>query len=240
MARRIAAALNIGTADFGFYWVTAITTNGKIVVANSYGIGYIPANVLLPQQVQMATADESIPVAERAPWATYPILALQGWARHRDERLRLVIATEDQFQGFDPGVATIILQADDIPDGGAMQGRTRLEVLAPSAAAKLAATRDEALVDLLPPPQAELKPPEDDLAMSWFEVSKPLMSRATGRVRVHLEAMSTYSRQALDLALHRAHTGPEFPAQRAAIADWVYWQHQHSILREALNSPVVA
>lgn len=237
-ARRIAAALNVGISDFGFYWVTAITVDGSIVVANSYGIGYIPANVLLPEQVHMATAEESIPVVERARWATYPILALQGWARHRDEHLRLVIATADQFQGFDPGVATSILQPDDMPDDGTMQGRTRLEVLAPGSAAKLAATRDEGLADLLPPAQAEINAAKDDLAVSWFEVSKPLMSTSTARAGVHLEAMSTYSVQAMELALSQAQAEPEFAAQRAAIADWVYWQHQHSILAEALESPV--
>ncbi len=237
-ARRIAAALNVGISDFGFYWVTAITTEGSIVVANSYGIGYIPANVLLPEQVHMATAEESIPVVERARWATYPILALQGWARHRDEHLRLVIATADQLQGFDPGVATSILQPDDMPDDGTMQGRTRLEVLAPGSAAKLAATRDEGLADLLPAAQAEINAVKDDLAVSWFEVCKPLMSTSTARVGVHLEAMSTYSVEAMESALCKAQAEPEFAAKRAAIADWVYWQHQHSILADALESPV--
>lgn len=236
LARRVSAALNVGIVDFGFYWVTAITNEGRIVVANSYGIGYIPANVLLPEQILMATADESIPVVERARWATYPILALQGWARHHDERLRLVIATEDQFQGFDPGVPTIILQPDDIPDDGAMRGRTRLQVLAPGAAGKLAATRDEGLTDLLPPAHAEPQLPRDDLAMSWFEVSKPLMSRSTSRGRAHLEAMSVYAVHAMESALGRAQTEPAFEAQRAAIADWLYWQQQHSILTDALGT----
>ncbi|MGB0971861.1 MAG: hypothetical protein ACPGVG_13010, partial [Mycobacterium sp.] len=236
-ARRIAAALNVGNSDFGFYWVTAITTEGSIIVANSYGIGYIPANVLLPEHVHMATAEESIPVLERARWATYPILALQGWARHRDEHLRLVIATAEQLQGFDPGVATSILQPDDMPDDGRMQGRTRLEVLAPDSAAKLAATSDDGLTELLPAAQAEISAPKDDLAVSWFEVSKPLMSATTARVGVHLEALSTYSAQAMESALYRAQVEPEFAAQRAAIADWVYWQHQHRILAEALESP---
>ena len=237
LARRIAAALNVGIVDFGFFWATAITNDGNIVVANSYGIGYIPANVLLPEQVRMATADESIPLVERAQWATYPILALQGWAQHHHDRLRLVIATAEQLQGFDPGVATSILQPDDIPGDGTMQGRTRLELLAPGPAAKLAATRDEGLADLLPPAQADLNPPKNELAMAWFEVSKPLMSNATGRTRVHLKALSAYSRLATESALYQAQTEPGFEAQRAAIADWVYWQHQHSILTEVLESP---
>ena len=238
LARRIAAALNVGVFDFGFYWVTAVTTDGMIVVANSYGIGYIPGNIRLPDGVQMATADESIPAADRAKWATYPVLAVQGWAQHHSHRLRWVIATEDQFQGFDPGVAKIVLQEDDIPDTGAMDGRTRLEVLAPQAAATLKSTADDALATLLPPAQTDSTPPDDDLSMLWFDVSKPLMSRATGREKAHLKAFGVYAERAMELALRRAQTEPEIAAQRVAIADWVYWQHQSSLVAEALESTV--
>ena len=131
LARRIGAALNVGIIDFGFFWVTGVTTDGRIVVANSYGLAYIPDGVNLPNQVHMATADESIPIDERAKWATYPILAVQGWAQHHNIPLRAVVATETQFADFDPGVAKIILQPDDIPDSGTMEGRNRLEVIAP-------------------------------------------------------------------------------------------------------------
>lgn len=239
LARRIAAALNMGNLDFGFFWVTAVTAEGSIVVANSYGIGYIPAGVFLPDGVHFATADEAIPAGERARWATYPILALQGWAQHHNQRLRWVIATEEQFDGFDPGAAKIVLQPDDIPTDGTMQGRTRLEVIAPEAAARLAATSDDGLTHLLPPAQTDVNPPTDDLAMQWFEVAKPLMSRATGRVKAHLEAMQTYSERAMEQALFKAQTEPDLHAQRAAIADWVYWQHQSSILAEALDTAVL-
>lgn len=236
LARRIAAALNVGNFDYGFYWVTALTVEGTIAVANSYGIGYIPANVILPEGVQMVTADESIPAEARAGWATYPILALQGWARHRDEPLRVVIATEDQFRGFDPGASKVVLRNEDIPDDGTMLGRTRLEVIAPEAAAKLATTSDDDLANLLPPAQTDAQRPPSDLAMLWFEVAKPLMSSSTGRIEAHLEAFRSYADHAMALALHIAHTDPEMHAQRAAIADWVYWQHQSSLLAEAMGS----
>ncbi|MGB0962658.1 MAG: secretion protein EccK [Mycobacterium sp.] len=236
MARRIAAALNVGNFDFGFYWVTALTAEGTMLVANSYGIGYIPANVALPEGVRMVSADESIPAQMRAAWATYPILALQGWAQHHNERLRGVIATEDQFNGFDPGAAKIVLQPEDIPEDGTMRGRTRLEVIAPQAAAKLAATRDDGLAALLPPAPTAIERPEGDWAMLWFEVSKPLMSSSTSRAEAHLEAFRVYADQAMALALCTAQTEPETPAQRAAIADWVYWQHQSSLITEALGS----
>lgn len=239
LARRIAAALNVGNFDFGFYWVTALTVEGTILVANSYGIGYIPANVALPEGVQMVSADESIPAQMRAAWATYPILALQGWAQHHNERLRGVIATEDQFKGFDPGAAKIVLQPEDIPEDGTMRGRTRLEVIAPQAAAKLAATRDDGLAALLPPAQTATDRPEGDWAMLWFEVCKPLMSSSTSRVQAHLEAFRIYADQAMALALCTAQTEPETSAQRAAIADWVYWQHQSSVITEALESAAV-
>ena len=89
----------------------------------------------------MATADESIPAAVRGTWATYPILALHGWAQHHDTDLRAVIATEDQFKGFDPGAAKIVLRPDDIPDNGTMEGRHRLHVIAPDAAMQVGRSR---------------------------------------------------------------------------------------------------
>lgn len=211
-------------------------TDGAIVVANSYGMGYIPADVRLPEGIHLATADESIPASERARWATYPILAVQGWAQHHNQKVRCVVATEDQFEGFDPGAPKIVLQPDDIPDSGSMQGRSRLEVIAPEAASRLAATSDAGLPKLLPPAQIEADMADDDLIMLWFAVSKPLMSRSTGRVKAHLEAFAAYSERAMELALQKAQTEPAVEAQRAAIADWVYWQHQGSLITEALQS----
>lgn len=235
LARRIAAALNAGVHDFGFYWVTAVTGDDSIIVANSYGIAYIPEGVLLPENVRMASADESISAAERGRWATYPILAVQGWAQHHDLQLRCVIATEDQFQGFDPGAPKVILQPDDIPDDGSMQGRTRLEVIAPDAAAKLARTSDNSLMELLPPPQVGGAPEDNELAIAWFEVTKPLMSRSPNRIGAHLKAMASYAAKAMDAALLTAQSEADLSSQRAAIADWVYWQHQGSLVTEALE-----
>ncbi|MEZ0342652.1 secretion protein EccK [Mycobacterium sp. pV006] len=236
LARRIAAALNVNIFDFGFFWVTGLTADGTIVVANSFGIGYIPANVQLPQGVQMATADDSIPSAERGRWATYPILALQGWAQHHNQKLRVVIATAEQFEGFDAGVAKIVLQPDDMPEDGTMQGRSRLEILAPGAAATLAATADDKLPQLLPVAPADASAPEDNSAVLWFEVCKPLMSTSTARGAAHLAAMRTYSDHAMKLALHKAQTATNAGEQRTAIADWVYWQHESSLIAEALET----
>lgn len=235
-ARHIAAALNVGVMDFGFFWVTGVTTDGTIVVANSYGLAYIPDGVNLPDQVRMATADDSIPAIERAKWATYPILAVQGWAQHHNQHLRAVLATEEQFANFDPGVAKIILTQDDIPDSGQMRGRSRLEVIAPEAAQRLSAVSDFGLNDLLPPATADLEPPADDSARLWFEVAKPLMSTNSQRSAPHLQAFVTYAKHAQELALHRAHNAAEPTDQRLAIADWVYWQHLDVLLTDAVST----
>jgi hypothetical protein len=236
LARRIGAALNVGIIDFGFFWLTGVTTDGRIVVANSYGLAYIPDGVNLPDQVHMATADESIPIAERAKWATHPILALQGWAQHHNTSLRAVVATEAQFADFDPGVAKIVLLPDDIPDSGKMQGRSRLDVIAPQAAAQLASVADAGLTELLPPAPTDPNPPVDDSQTLWFEVAKPLMSTSTHRGFAHLEAFLTYANHAQDLAEYRAHTATDAATQRAAIADWVYWQHVSVLISDAVST----
>ena len=235
MARRIGAALNAEpNIDFGFFWVTAVTMDGQIVVANSYGLAYMPEGVNLPERVRMASADESIPVGDRAKWATYPILAVQGWAQHHNVRLRAVVATEDQFKNFDPGTARITLQSDDIPDSGKMQGRNRLEVIAPDAAARLAGVSDSGLSELLPVAPSDTNAPADETSKLWFEVMKPMMSTNPDRGVAHLEAFVNYAEHAQEQALYRAHTATEAAAQRTAIADWVYWQHLSVLISDAL------
>jgi hypothetical protein len=177
MARRIAAALNApgnpGADDFGFFWATGVTTDGTIVVANSYGLAYIPDGVRLPEPVHMASADATMPIADRARWATYPIMAVRTWADFRKTTLRAIIATTEQLANSDPGVATVALKPDDIPASGDMTGRSRLEVVDPAAAARLARTPDPQLTSLLPPapagttqqargPAAPVGPPDDN------------------------------------------------------------------------------
>lgn len=235
-ARHIAAALNVGVMDFGFFWVTGVTADGAIVVANSFGLAYIPEGVHLPDHVHMASADESIPAGERAKWATYPILAVQGWAQHHNHQLRAVVATEDQFASFDPGVPKIILTEEDIPENGTMQGRTRLEVIAPAAAQQLSTVSDFGLNELLPPAPADLEPPADETAALWFDVAKPLMSTNPQRSGPHLAAFIKYAEHAQGLALHRAQTALEPGDQRRAIADWVYWQHVAVLITDATNA----
>ncbi|MGD1344849.1 hypothetical protein ACKUU1_03950 [Mycobacterium seoulense] len=287
LARRVAAALNApgspGAGDLGFFWVTAVTTDGAIVVANSYGLAYIPDGIQLPEQVQMASADESIAAAERAGWATYPVMAVQGWADHHDKKLRAVIATEEQLANSDSGAAKIVLKPDDIPDSGDMIGRSRLEVVDPEAADRLAATTDVRLVSMLPPAPADATPsadqqrapdelvdpetaarlaaslaegkislqemlaempvpPQDDSPsaderpMLWFELMKPLASRAPGRRVAHLRAFHRYAEHAQEVILNQAHTAVDAAAQRAAIADWLYWKHLAGLLAAALST----
>lgn len=239
-ARHIGAALNVGVMDFGFFWVTGLTADGTIVVANSYGLAYIPDGVHLPEHVKMATADESISPAERATWATYPILAIQGWCRHHDKQLRAVVATEEQFANFDPGVARIVLTTEDIPDDGTMNGRNRLEVIAPDAAQRLNAVADTGLTELLPPAATDLEPPADQSAKLWFNVAKPLMSTSPQRGAAHLHAFVAYANHAQELTLHRAQTASEPDAQRHAITDWIYWQHLGVLMNDAVASEAPA
>ncbi|UUO01862.1 secretion protein EccK [Mycolicibacterium novocastrense] len=234
LAQRIAAALNVGITDMGFYWVTGLAKDGTIVVANNYGLGYIPDEVKLPDRVKMATADEGIPPHVRGSWATYPILALHGWAQHHNTELRAVIATEDQFKGFDPGAPRIILHPDDIPDTGQMDGRHRLQVISPDAASKLAAITPTGLSEVLPPPPTDATPPEDGRALLWFEVFRPLLSNSPDRAPVQLQCFITYADHAQELALHRAHTSTDAADQRAAIADWIYWQHLSVLMQDAI------
>jgi hypothetical protein len=236
IATRIAAALNAEIMDVGFFWITGLTKDGTIVVANNYGLGYIPENVNLPEQVKLATADENIPATVRGTWATYPILALHGWAQHNNSELRAVIATEDQFKGFDPGAPKIILHPDDIPDNGRMDGRHRLQVIAPDAAMKLAGIGPAGLSEVLPPAPTDGTAPEDNRAALWFEVFRPLLSNVPDRAAVQLQAFVTYAEHAQELALHRAHTATEPAEQRAAIADWIYWQHLSVLMADAIST----
>jgi hypothetical protein len=287
LARRIGAALNApgleGGMDLGFFWVTGVTTDGAIVVANSYGLAYIPEGVQLPEKVYLASGDETIPATERARWATYPVMAVRGWADHHDKKLRAVIGTEQQLALSDAGVAKIVLKPDDIPDIGDMIGRSRLEVVDSEAAERLTATPDPRLGDLLPPapagaqsaadleaaPAAVVDPEAaavlvspaadtermgqllaemplasagadaqaDDRFMLWFEVMKPMASKASGRQAAHLKAFQAYVAHAEEVLLREAHAAADPAAQRSAVADWLYWKHLTGLLNAALADP---
>ncbi|KAA1250516.1 secretion protein EccK [Mycobacterium simiae] len=238
LARRIAAALNApdtyDQGDYGFFWITAVTTDGDIVVANSYGLAYIPEQLQLPADVYMASADHAIPADEMARVATYPVLAVQGWAAFHDMKLRAVIGTAEQLANSDPGVAKIILEADDIPESGKMTGRPRLEVVDPSAAAQLADTDDLRLLELLPPAPADANTPDDERHMLWFELMKPMTSTASGRELAHLKAFRAYAEHCQHIALHQAYSAADAEAQRSAVADWLYWRYVVGLLKGAV------
>lgn len=225
---------NDDQGDYGFFWITAVTTDGSIVVANSYGLAYIPDGMELPNKVYLASADHAIPVDEIARCATYPVLAVQAWAAFHDMTLRAVIGTAEQLASSDPGVAKIVLEPDDIPESGKMTGRSRLEVVDPSAAAQLADTTDQRLLDLLPPAPVDVNPPGDERHMLWFELMKPMTSTATGREAAHLRAFRAYAAHSQEIALHQAHTATDAAVQRVAVADWLYWQYVTGLLDRAL------
>lgn len=238
LARRIAAALNapdsVGKGDYGFFWITAVTTDGDIVVANSYGLAYIPEWIQLPNNVYMASADHAMPADEKARYATYPLLAVLGWATYHDLKLRAVIGTAEQLANSDPGAAKILLEADDIPESGKMTGRSRLEVVDPSAQAQLADTDDLRLLDLLPPAPTDADPPDDERHMFWFDLMKPMTSNASGREVAHLRAFRAYAEHCQEIALHQAYRAADAETQRPAVADWLYWRYVAGLLNEAL------
>jgi hypothetical protein len=240
LARRIAAALNAPVNDqeplFGFVWVTGLTTDGAIVVANSYGLAYIPEGVRLPEQVYMASADKAIPAAERARWATYPVVAVQRWAAHRDAKLRAVIATAEQLAESDPGAAKVVLAADDIPDSGEMIGRSRLEVVDPKAAERLAQTPDARLLALLPPAPAGANPPADERVRLWLQVMKPMVSSDPRRQAPHLRAFHAYAAHAEKAAANDARAAGDPVARRCAVEDWLYWKHLTGLLDAAVSA----
>ncbi len=238
LSRHIAAALNVEITDPSLFWITAVTSDGQILAANNYGLAYIPEHVHLPEQVRMVTADESIPAQTRGTWATYPLLAVQEWARHHNVTLQAVAGTEENLKGFDLGAARDILTPEDMPDSGKMQGRTRLEVIAPEARHKLAGISASGLTELLPPAPADNTPPADKKINLLLEVCKPLLSSNPDRAGAHLKAMVAYADHLQDVALFRAHTAQDPELQRAAIAEWIYWQHISVLSSDALAAMV--
>ncbi|MGW0158133.1 hypothetical protein ACWDUN_02320 [Mycobacterium sp. NPDC003323] len=238
LARHIAAALNVDITDPSLFWITAVTGDGHILAANNYGLAYIPEHVFLPPQVKMVTADESIPAHTRGTWATYPLLAVQEWARHHNATLQAVVGKEENLKGFDLGAARDILTPEDMPDNGKMQGRNRLEVIAPDVATKLAAIGPTGLAELLPPAPADNTPPPNNRINLLLEVCKPLLSANPDRAGAHLKAMVAYADHLQAVALHRAHTALDPDLQRAAITDWIYWQHVSVLTSDALSAMV--
>lgn len=240
LAVRIAAALNAadspGRELFGFFWATGVTTRGHILVANSYGLGYIPAGLSLPEQVRLVSLDDTVPLADRAGAVTRPWRALLGWTQAKGVGLRTVIGTSEQLSNVDVGAAQQILADDDIPATSRMSGRDRLMIVAPEAARRLAATADEALTALLPPAPTDVEAPTDRTADLLFSVGTPLMSEATGREVAHLKALLAYADHCEELAIHAGHTAVDPAEQRTAIADGVYWNHLAALTDAALQS----
>lgn len=218
-------------------WLTALANDGTIVVANNYGLGFVPEGVNLPDQVKFASVDESIAPQERGRSATYPMLALEGWAQAHNTQLRAVIALEDQFKGFDPGVASVVLHPDDLPTNGQMQGRSRLMLIAPDVAERLSKISDAGLMELLPPAPVDPQPPEDRQVKLLMAVFRPLLNSDPGRVSVQLQAMVAYSQHMYEVAMHAAYTATEGSSQREAIADALYWQHMSVLNADALGDP---
>ncbi|MFN6544797.1 hypothetical protein [Mycolicibacterium nivoides] len=239
MARRIAAALNapdmVNKEDLFFHWITAVTQEGRIAVANNYGMAFMPEQVRLPESVVMVSADESIPPSDRASWATYPAVALQGWAQHHDMKLRALVGFENQFSS-DSGVHRELLTPQDIPASGKMAGRDRLQVIAPQIAARLGQIADGDLVKVLPPAPVVATPPdEDQRTQLWEDVWAPVISRSASRVKAHLNGFSAFAVHAQERALYDAHTAAAMEDQRRAVEDFIYWQHVGQLTADGIG-----
>lgn len=241
IARRISAALHappsIPAASYQFVWAVGVTSEGQILAANSYGIGYIPDGVKLPGQVTLVSADEAISPAERGRWVNVPFLALQGWAQFHGKTLRAIIGTPDEVKPYKSSMHAEELAPDDIPADGTMQGRSRLQVIAPEAAARLEEWSDVTLYEALPPRPVQDAPPDAKQTMKlWVETIKPLL-RTTGTNGPvdHLTKLIAYADHMQSIELYKAYTAPHVAAQREAMSDWIYWQHVSSICQDATN-----
>ncbi|BBZ56187.1 hypothetical protein MPHO_31790 [Mycolicibacterium phocaicum] len=241
IARRISAALHappsIPAASYQFVWAVGVTSEGQILAANSYGIGYIPDGVKLPGQVTLVSADEAISPAERGRWVNFPFLAIQGWAQFHGKTLRAIIGTPEEVKPYKSSMHAEELAPDDIPADGTMQGRSRLQVIAPEAAARLEEWADVTLYEALPPRPVQDAPPDAKQTMKlWVETIKPLL-RTTGTNGPvdHLTKLIAYADHMQSVELYKAYTAPHVAAQRAAMSDWIYWQHVSSICQDATN-----
>jgi len=240
-AVRIAAALHappsIPEGSWQFTWAVGVTTEGQILAANSYGVGFIPDKVQLPSQVMLVSADDRIPAGERGRWIRYPFVALQGWAAFHNKTLRVIIGTEEELKPYAGGVNTRVLVDEDIPDDGTMKGRNRFEMIAPEIAKRLAAWPDTDLIDMLPPQPVKLEAPDLKAGEKlWLMSLAPLMQTTGENYRPqHLAGLEAYARHREAVALYAAYTAPFATAQREAITDWLYWGHLAAILVDAQN-----
>lgn len=238
-AERIAAALHappsIPPMAWNFVWAVGVTSNGEIIAANSYGVSFIPDGMCLPSQVIFVSADERIPAGQRGRWVREPFVALQAWCAFQEKTLKVVIGTEQEVQRFAGSMQTKIIAPEDIPADGLMKGRTRLEVIAPEAAAKLAEWPDAQLHEALPPQPVQLIPPDPAaIGKAWMESIRPLMQTTGETYRTaHLEKLAAYGRLQESAALYRAYTAPYVADLRAAITDWVWWQQFSTIQGDA-------
>lgn len=238
-AERIAAALHappsIPAMAWNFVWAVGVTTDGEIIAANSYGVSFIPDGMCLPSQVIFVSADERVPAGQRGRWVREPFVALQAWCTFHEKTLKVVIGTEQEVQPFAGSLQTRVIPPEDIPTDGLMKGRTRLEVIAPEAAAKLAEWPDAQLHEALPPQPVQLVPPDPAaIGKAWMESIRPLMQTTGETYRTaHLEKLAAYGRLQESAALYRAYTAPYAADLRAAITDWVWWQQFSTIQGDA-------
>jgi hypothetical protein len=218
----------------GFFWVTGVTEDGMIVVANTFGLAYIPAPVLLPERVHMATADSDIPVAERASWVSDPVQAVRGWAAHHRTTLTALIATEDAASRCEEGAITVVIAPEDIPDSGAMGGRTRLQVVDPEAAQRVITATHLQLPKMLPAEPTTQPVDEPAAATPQAKTTKRQRSALSRDFMRFWGRVESGHRRSLS----QARTAPDSDTQRTQIAAWLYWSHLTALVEEIRDAPV--
>jgi hypothetical protein len=237
---RVAAALNAEDRpdrwQYNFHWATAVTSEGQILVANSYGLGYLPEGQNLPEQVRFVSLDPAVPLAQRVTWSSYPWRALLGWAQHHQTELRTTIGTAEQLAAVDLGCHKTILEPDDIPPSSSMPGNDRLAIIAPAAASRLSRIPDTALIAMLPVATADTAPPVDRRIELWSEVIMAIMTQASDRHLVQMEALLEYACHCEQLAIYEGHNAANTTAQRGAVNNGLYWHHLAVFLTEALDT----
>jgi hypothetical protein len=146
-------------------------------------------------------------------------------------KLTALIATEEGAARCEEGSISVVLKPDEIPDSGAMDGRTRLQVVDPEVAERVTAATYLELTELLPAedapatgdgpaPAAAAHPdatPEKDRRHSAGQL-QPTNTRDITRFRLRV---GTSHR----IALRRARLANDPTVQRAEIAEWLYWKH---------------
>jgi hypothetical protein len=128
----------------------------------------------------------------------------------------------------------VVLKPDEIPDSGAMEGRSRLQVVDPEAAQRLTAATHLELPELLP---AEDIPAQGDRPAAATPRARTAERRRSDAGR---DFMRYWARVDANhrRTLRQAREAPDSAIQRAQIAEWMYWSHLTELVDALREAPV--